>query len=175
MSTLSADGVRNLAPFSFFMMLSSSPFLLGFSSNGRSDTLNNAEVTGQFTWNLVSRELAEAMNQTSAEVAPDVDEVSLAGLSLLPSDVVAPGRVAASPVSVECEVTQIVPLVDSAGASADSWLVIGEAVRVHIRYSAVRDGTFETPLANPVFRGGGPTTYYALDPTTRFDMTRPHP
>ncbi len=173
MSTIAADGTRNLAPFSFFTMLSASPALLGFSSNGRSDTLANAEATGEFTWNLVPRALAVAMNETSAEVAPSVDEFTLAGLDELPSSVVRPGRVAASPVSIECVVTQIVPLVDRHGADISSWFVIGQAVRVHIARASVRDGVYDIAAADPVARAGGPATYYGLAADTRFDLPRP--
>lgn len=173
MSTVAADGTRNLAPFSFFTMLAASPTLLGFSSNGRSDSLANAEATGEFTWNLVPRDLAEVMNETSAVVAPSVDEFALAGVESLPSEVVKPGRVAASPVSIECVVTQIVPLVDRNGASAESWFVIGQAVRVHVAHNTVRDGVYDITAANPVMRAGGPSAYYGLAADTRFDLRRP--
>lgn len=173
MSTRAADGTRNLAPFSFFTMLSASPVLLGFASNGRSDSLTNAEATGEFTWNLVPRSLAEVMNETSAVVPPTVDEFALAGVAELPSDVVRPGRVAASPVSLECVVTQIVPLVDRHGASAESWFVIGQAVRVHVARDTVRDGVYDITAANPVMRAGGPSAYYGVAADTRFDLRRP--
>lgn len=173
MSTVAADGTRNLAPFSFFTMLAASPALLGFSSNGRSDSLANAEATGEFTWNLVPRELAEVMNETSAVVPPAVDEFELAGVDSLPSEVVRPDRVAASPVSIECVVTQIVPLLDRDGASAGSWFVIGQAVRVHVARATVRDGVYDITAANPVMRAGGPSAYYGLAADTRLDLRRP--
>jgi len=84
-STRSAEGVLNLAPYSFFNAFNYVPPLIGFSSIGRKDSLNNIEATGEFVWNLVTRPLAEAMNQTCEAVPPEVDEFALAGLTPAPS------------------------------------------------------------------------------------------
>lgn len=90
-------GVLNLAPYSFFNAFNYTPPLIGFSSTSRKDTLANIEATGEFVWNLATRELAEAMNASSAMVAPEVDEFALAGLATAPSRVVSVPRVATSP------------------------------------------------------------------------------
>ncbi len=92
-STQSASGKLNLAPYSFFNAFNYVPPIIGFSSVGYKDTVRNIEETGEFVWNLATRPLAEAMNQTSAMVGPDVNEFELAGLTPLPSQVVAVPRV----------------------------------------------------------------------------------
>lgn len=95
-STLGADGRRNLAPYSFFNAFNYRPPLIGFASQGRKDSLANCEATGEFVWNLATRAQAEAMNASSA--SGDADEFTLAGLEALPSCLVAAPRVAGSPV-----------------------------------------------------------------------------
>src|SRR6188768_4010464 len=107
-STVNTAGIANLAPYSFFNLFSYRPPIIGFSSTGEKDSLANVRATGMFTWNLVSRDLAEAMNATSAEVEGDVDEFVLAGLERLPSVEITAPRVAGSPVQFECRVTEII-------------------------------------------------------------------
>ena len=168
-ATLAADGRRNLAPYSFFNLFSYRPPIIGFCSTGEKDSLANARATGEFVWNLATRELAEAMNATSA--ATDADEFALAGLEVLPSACVAPPRVARSPVQFECRVTQIVQLQDQGGASLSNWLVLGEAVAIHIDRAMLEDGVYQTARARPILRGGGPADYF--EPGERFAMHRP--
>jgi flavin reductase (DIM6/NTAB) family NADH-FMN oxidoreductase RutF len=170
-STLSVAGVANLAPYSFFNALNYHPPLIGFASVGHKDSLTNAEATGEFVWNLATRDLAEAMNATSAMVAASVDEFALGDLATAPSRVVAPPRVAASPVSFECKVTQIVRLTTKEGTDTDSWFVIGEVVGVQIDTAMLEDGVYQTARARPILRGGGPTDYFEVG--ERFGMRRP--
>ena len=174
-STLGADGVRNLAPYSFFNLFSYTPPIIGFCSIGEKDSLNNARETGAFVWNLVTRAQAEAMNMSCAAVRADVDEFALAGLDALPSDVVAPPRVAGSPVQFECRVTQIVRLAALSGAPTASWMVFGEAVRIHIDPACIVEGVYRTALPEPILRGGGPADYFAVTGDRRFEMRRPAP
>lgn len=169
--TLDADGRRNLAPYSFFNALNYVPPLVGFSSNAWKDTVANCEATGEFTWNLVTRPLAEQMN-TSATTA-GVDEFDAAGLTAAASSEIAAPRVAASPVNFECRVTQIVDLQTAAGDASGSWFVVGEVVGVHIEESLLVEGIYDTAAAQPVLRGGGPTAYFGIDEGQRFDMRRP--
>ncbi len=169
-SSLGADGSRNLAPYSFFNAFNYKPPIVGFSSVGHKDTIANLEATGEFVWNLVTRDLAEAMNQTST--AERVDEWERSGLEPAASIEVAPPRVAASPVSFECAVTQILRLRDRAGAEVDAWMTFGEVVGVHIDEAFLVDGIYDTALARPVMRGGGPSAYFEVG--ERFDMGRPH-
>ncbi|MCW2380935.1 MULTISPECIES: flavin reductase family protein [unclassified Sphingobium] len=171
--TVSATGVPNLAPYSFFNLFAYSPPIIGFSSSGVKDSLTNARATGVFTWNLVGRSLAEAMNATSAEVAPDVDEFALAGLEPLASVEIAAPRVAASPVQFECRVTDIMPLRGLSGAQSGNVMVFGEVVHIHIDPACLHEGIYRTTDAVPVARGGGPADYYEIRPDTQFLMKRP--
>src|SRR5690606_20759318 len=116
------------------------------------DTVRNIEATGEFCWNLVTVELAQAMNATSAAVAPDVDEFALAGLTPAPSRIVSVPRVAESPVSFECRVSQVVRLRGADGAEVDAWLTLGEVVGVHIDKRLIRDGVYDTAAAAPIMR-----------------------
>ena len=109
-STRSNDGVLNLAPYSFFTAFNYIPPIVGFSSIGPKDSVRNIQENGMFVWNLVTRPLAEAMNQTCAAVGPEVNEFELAGLATAPSRTMDVPRVAESPVSFECRSTQIIQL-----------------------------------------------------------------
>ena len=168
-SSLGADGSRNLAPYSFFNAFNYTPPIVGFASIGHKDSVTNLEATGEFVWNLVTRDLAEAMNETST--MDSVDEWERAGLEPADSVVVAPPRVAASPVSFECKVTQIVRLLDQDGGEIDSWMTFGQVVGVHIDEACLVDGIYDTALARPVMRGGGPSAYFEVG--RRFDLGRP--
>ena len=174
-STISAEGTANLAPYSFFNLFSYRPPILGFSSGGEKDSLVNARATGEFVWNLVGRAQAEAMNLTSAAVPLGIDEFELAGLAKLPSRDVRPPRVGGSPVQFECKVTQIVRLERADRTPSDNWVVFGEAVRIHIDTAYIVDGTYQTALATPVVRGGGLTDYFEITADRLFHMRRPGP
>ncbi len=172
-STLSAKGVPNLAPYSFFNLFNYSPPLIGFSSMGWKDSVANIAATGEFVWNLVSRNLGDAMNATAANVAADVDEFALAGLETLASLHVKPPRVAASRAQFECKVTQIVRLETKEGRELDQWLVLGEAVAIHIDPAMLDDGVYQTARGEPILRGGGPADYFAITEESLFKMRRP--
>ncbi|WP_298090505.1 flavin reductase family protein [uncultured Sphingomonas sp.] len=171
--SVSRDGVRNLAPYSFFNLLAYRPPLLGFSSQGWKDSVANIAATGVFTWNLATRALAEAMNASSAAAGPEVDEFALAGLAVTEGQMVAAPRVAAAPVSFECRLTQLIRLETKEGDPIDQWLVIGEAVGIHIDRAMIEDGVYQTARARPILRGGGPTDYF--EPGECFHMRRPAP
>lgn len=172
-STQDRLGRRNLAPYSFFNAFNYRPPIIGFSSIGYKDTVRNIEQTGEFAWNLATRALAEAMNASSATVPADVDEFALAGLTPSPSRLIAAPRIAESPVSFECRVTQIVQLQGQDGTKVESWLTLGEVVAVHISKALLIDGVYDTASAEPVLRGGGPADYFAIGPAQRFRMDRP--
>ncbi|WP_144640588.1 flavin reductase family protein [Bordetella genomosp. 13] len=172
-SSRAGDGVLNLAPFSFFNAFNYTPPIIGFSCTAYKDSVRNAEATGEFCWNLVSFDLAEAMNATSAAVPPEVDEFALSGLTPRASRVVSVPHVAESPVSFECRTSQVIQLQDAAGVKADSWLVLGEVVGVHIRQELLKDGIFDTAAARPIMRGGGPADYFTISPDSLFKMRRP--
>ena len=172
-SSQDAEGRLNLAPYSFFNAFNYTPPIIGFSSVGRKDSLNNIEATGEFCWNLATRSLAEAMNQSCAAVAPEVDEFALSGLTPVASKVVAVPRVQESPVSFECKVTQIIQLQGADKTPVPSWLVLGEVVAVHIAKALLVDGIYDTAAGEPILRGGGPADYFQLGSEARFQMYRP--
>jgi len=172
-SSQSAGGHLNLAPYSFFTAFNYIPPIIGFSSIGRKDTLNNIEQTGEFVWNLATRTLAEAMNQSCAPVAADINEFALAGLTPVASKVVSVPRVQETPVSFECKVTQIIQLQRADKEPVPTWLILGEVVAVHIAKSLLKDGIYDTAAAEPILRGGGPADYFQLGPQSLFRMVRP--
>ena len=172
-SSHDANGALNLAPYSFFNAFNYTPPLVGFSSIGFKDTVRNAQQTGEFAWNLATRPLAEAMNASCASVAPEVNEFELAGLTPVASRVISVPRVAESPVSFECRVSQIIRLQGADGTPVDSWLTLGEVVALHIRKSLLKDGVYATAAAQPILRGGGPADYFSIGPEQLFRMFRP--
>jgi flavin reductase (DIM6/NTAB) family NADH-FMN oxidoreductase RutF len=105
-----ANGALNLAPYSFFNAFNYVPPIIGFASIGYKDTVRNIEQTREFVWNLATRPMAEAMNQTSAAVAPEVDEFALAGLTSVSSRLISVPRVGERPVSFECRLSQLIQL-----------------------------------------------------------------
>ncbi|WP_166363810.1 flavin reductase family protein [Pseudomonas akapageensis] len=165
------EGRLNLAPYSFFNAFNYIPPIVGFCSVGRKDSLNNIEQTGEFAWSLATRPLAEAMNQSSAAVAPEVDEFAFSGLTPVDSKIISVPRVLESPVSFECKVTQIIQLQRADQEKVPSWLVLGEVVAVHIATSLLKEGIYDTAAAEPILRGGGPADFFQLGQL--FRMYRP--
>jgi flavin reductase (DIM6/NTAB) family NADH-FMN oxidoreductase RutF len=172
-SSRSGAGTLNLAPYSFFNAFNYVPPIVGFSSIGYKDTVRNIEETGEFAWNLATLPLAEQMNQSCAAVAPEVDEFALAGLTPAPSRIVTVPRVAESPVSFECRLSQLLQLQGADGGKLPSWLVLGEVVGVHIDQTLLKDGIYDTAAAQPILRGGGPADYFSIGPEQLFKMFRP--
>ena len=172
-SSRSAQGRLNLAPYSFFNAFNYTPPIVGFASLGEKDTLRNVRETGEFVWNLVTRPLAEAMNASCASVPPEVDEFDLAGLTPAPSRLIAVPRVAESPVSFECRVTQEIQLQGLDGAKVPTWLTFGEVIAVHIDKSLLPGGIYRTAGAHPVLRAGGPGDYFEITEAQLFRMKRP--
>ena len=170
-SSQDREGRLNLAPYSFFNAFNYTPPLIGFSSNGAKDTLRNIEATGEFVWNLATRDLAEQMNLSSAPLPPGISEFERAGLATAPSTLIKVPRVAASPVAFECRRTQILRLQGADGTAVDSWLILGEVVGVHIDEALLINGIYDTAAARPVLRGGGAGDYFELG--ERFRMSRP--
>ncbi|MDR6174235.1 flavin reductase (DIM6/NTAB) family NADH-FMN oxidoreductase RutF [Nocardioides zeae] len=147
-STISADGVGNLAPYSFFTVASADPPVVQVTSVGEKDTLRNARATGELTISLASEPLIDAVNATSAGVDPDVDEADRVGLAMAPSRVVTPPRVAGSPASLECRLRTTVPV---GGAT----LLLADVVAFTID-PAVLDGDHPRfDLLAPLARLGG--------------------
>jgi flavin reductase (DIM6/NTAB) family NADH-FMN oxidoreductase RutF len=172
-STRSAAGILNLAPYSFFNGFNYIPPIVGFSSIGRKDSVRNIQETGEFVWNLVTFPLAQAMNQTSAAVAAEVDEFELAGLTPAPSRLLQVPRVLESPVAFECRLTQIVQLETAAQEPISTFVTFGEVVGVHIDRRLLVNGAYDTANAQHIARGGGPADYFKIGPEQLFKIYRP--
>ena len=172
-SSKGATGNLNLAPYSFFNAFNYIPPIIGFSSVGPKDTLRNIEETGEFAWNLVTRDLLEQMNQTCAPLPPDQSEFSFAGLTPLSSVLISVPRVLESPVTFECKKTSITQLLSKDGAKINSWLVLGEVVMVHIAKDLLENGTYKTENAGHILRGGGPADYFSIGPEQLIKLSRP--
>ncbi|MBT9330014.1 flavin reductase family protein [Paracidobacterium acidisoli] len=173
-SSVDVQGVRNLAPFSYFTGCSTNPPVVCFCAAVRTgarphkDTLENIRATGEFVVNIVSEEFTEKMNATSAEVAPEVDEFALAGLTPLASDLVKPARVAESRIHMECRLREVVVVSELPGGGS---LVLGDVLRFHIAEEVLLDSyKIDPEKLKAVGRMGGPTFVRTHD---RFDMKRP--
>jgi flavin reductase (DIM6/NTAB) family NADH-FMN oxidoreductase RutF len=170
-STLSEDGVLNLAPYSFFNAVGERPPMLAFSSTGAKHSATFAAGTGEFVWNMPTWDLREAMNQTSATYPREVDEFEAAGLETAPSRLVAPPRVAASPCAIECRVVHRIELEDVDGRPTDQHLVVGQVLGVHLDERYVVDGIVDTAAMRPIARCGYRGDYTVV--TELFEMFRP--
>lgn len=153
-STVSASGVVNLAPYSFFNMISSSPPFVMFSSADRKDSQRNAEETGEFVCSLASYELKDEMNASSAPFPPGVSEPERIGLEMAPSRNVRPPRVARAPSALECRYFKTVELHSADGKRNRSSVVIGEVVGIYIDDRVIVDGMLDIRRMRPVARLG---------------------
>lgn len=171
-STVSSDGDVNLAPFSFFNAVSSSPptVVIGISRNAdwkEKDTLANIEATGEFVVNIVVDDIAEAMNATAAEFPADVDEFEIAGLTQAKSTLIKPPRVSETPVALECRLNQVVQI---GSGSSESGLVIGDVALVHIRDDIINGHRIDQQKLRPTGRLAGNMYCHTLDV---YEMVRP--
>ena len=171
-SSRDANGQLNLAPYSFFNAFNYDPPILVFASISWKDSVKNVSETGEFVWNLATKELAEQMNRTSLPVAHDVDEFQLAGLTAAPSKHVDVPRVLESRAAMECKVTEIVQFKNWKGEKVEGWLVLGEVVAVYIDMSLIKDGVYQTALANPILRAGRGGDYLEVTQDRMFEMER---
>jgi flavin reductase (DIM6/NTAB) family NADH-FMN oxidoreductase RutF len=174
-STISASGLVNLSPFSFFNAVAYDPPTLVFSCSKyaagwpdkKKDTLANIEETGEFVVNVVVDDIAEAMNQTAAEYPTEVNEFEVAGLTAAPSDLVRPPRVAESPVNMECRLVQVVPIGEGRHQHG---LVIGEIVLLHIRDDIISGHRINHQKLRPTGRLAGNMYCHTGDV---FELPRP--
>ncbi len=165
-STIGASGAVNLAPYSYFNAVCDTPPTVMFSSNGPKDSATFAHEGGEFVWNLVTWDLREAMNLTSATLPRGTSEFEHAGLEMAPSRLVAPPRVAASPVALECRVSQVVEVADGPNI-----VTFGQVVGVHLDERVVVDGRFDITRVKPIARCGYRGDYAVVD--SLFEMVRP--
>ncbi len=169
-STISSEGKVNLAPFSCFNAISSTPPFVMFSSVGAKDTLHNIQQTGEFVVNIVTWDLREEMNVTSAPVAHGVDEFQLAGLEKSPCKNVKPPRVTQSPASIECILNRTIPLEPRSGLPCDTIMIIGEVVGINIDEAILSEGLIDIKKLRPISRLGY-MNYAVIDEV--FEMHRP--
>jgi flavin reductase (DIM6/NTAB) family NADH-FMN oxidoreductase RutF len=153
-STLSGQGVANLAPYSYFNAVSSGPDMVMFSSQGWKDSIENIASTGEFVCNYVSENMLDAMNASSVSAPPGIDEFTIAGLQKAPSNLVKTPRVEGAAAALECRKTQIIELTDIEGKPANHFMVIGQVVGVHIDEAYITDGRFDVEKARPLTRLG---------------------
>lgn len=172
-ASVDAQERPNLAPYSFFNCFNYRPPIIGFASSGWKDSVQNIVDTKEFVWNLTTRDLAVAMNESSASLPHGENEFTRAGLTAAPSLLVKAPRVAESPVNFECRLSQCIQLTGADGTAVDTWLVLGEVVGIHIAESLLENGIYQTARAQPVLRAGGPSAYYTIDESHRFDLIRP--
>lgn len=159
-STISQDGIINLAPYSFFNAVTGDPPCVMYCPNGwkpgtheAKDSLTNAEATGEFVFNMCTYDLRDQMNATSAHVPSNVDEMAEAGLEAAPCNLVKPPRVKASPIALECTYLQTVKL-PPAGNGRPNNVVIGQVVGIHVADDVIRDGLIDIHKVNPLARLG---------------------
>lgn len=152
-SSLSATGVANLAPYSYFNAMSQAPHYVVFGSGGRKDSLRNIEATKEFAVNLATWDLREQMNITSSAAPSHVDEFDLAKLAKAPCRLIKVPRVAESPVCLECRLFNIVELPDDEGRITD-YIVIGRVIGIHIDDRFIENGRVNTAAMRPIARMG---------------------
>jgi flavin reductase (DIM6/NTAB) family NADH-FMN oxidoreductase RutF len=160
-STLDADGTRNLAPYSYFNACSATPPIVHFTSTTSRDSLANVRATGEFVVNVVSEDLAPAMRVSSAALYSGEDEFQVAGLQTVPSRTVAPPRVAGAKVTLECRLRQLLEM-------GEGTMVFGDVLHVHVERSVWREGRVDPTLLRPVGRLSAPyfatvSEVYSLD------------
>jgi flavin reductase (DIM6/NTAB) family NADH-FMN oxidoreductase RutF len=163
-STVAADGSRNLAPHSYFNAISSNPLVVHFTSTGVKDSLRNVKATGEFVINIVSAPFAEVMNLTAANFPPDEDEFNWANLEDAPSTTIAPPRVAGASAAFECTVNRIVSI-------GNGHMVFGDVTHLVVDEDVMREGRIAPDLLDPIGRLGG--SWYTRAASDLFKMRRP--
>lgn len=172
-STVSEDGHNNLAPYSFFNAISGDPPVVCFApsrkpaGDNKKDTFRNLETSGVFVVNIVSEHLAEAMNQSAADVPPDVDEFALAGVTAEPATMIGAPMVKEALAKMECKVRQIIHLGDQPTSGI---LVLGDVLCFHFAEGLVENFRVDPAMLNAVGRMGG-NSY--CDTRNRFEIIRP--
>lgn len=172
-STLSVDGVLNLAPFSFFTVVSARPMTVCFcpmrrNDGGKKDTLRNVEETGEFVVNVVSESYAHEMNITSADFPPEVNEFERAGLTPAPSQSIRTPRLAESLVSYECKLLQVVHVGEAQPGGGS--LILGTVQRLYVAEQVIEGGRIKLDILQPIGRMAGD---HYVRCTDLFAMKRP--
>jgi flavin reductase (DIM6/NTAB) family NADH-FMN oxidoreductase RutF len=170
-TTLTPEGIVNLAPYSFYNAVSSRPPVVMFSSTTAKDSRRNAETSGEFVVNLATFELREEMGQTSEPLAAHLSEPDAIGLAMAPSRHVKPPRVARSPAALECRYMKTVELHDRHGGLLSSAVVIGEVIGIYIDDDLIVNGRVDIARARPIARLGY-RDYSVVDEVFSLDYPR---
>ena len=172
-STVSEEGVLNLAPYSFFNAVAANPNYVMFSTVNRKDSLKNIESNGEFTCSISTWDTREGMNISSAPVDYLADEFALANLATSPSQFVKPPRVARAPASLECKHWKTVEMPDvHPGGDKGHFLIIGKVIGIFIDDNFIKDGIVNTADMRPLARMGY-MDYGVITPETAFELRRP--
>ncbi|MDJ1159377.1 flavin reductase family protein [Chelatococcus sp. SYSU_G07232] len=169
-TSMGADGAVNLAPYSFFNAFSTRPPIVGFSSEGRKDSVSLVDETREFVCNIATYDLRDAMNATSAPLPRGTSEFEAAGLAMEPSRLVRPPRVRGIAAALECRHLRTIQLEDIDGRAVDRWLVLGQVIGIFIDDRFLKDGVVDTPAMQPIARLGY-KDYSVVDEV--FSLTRP--
>lgn len=168
--TRGTDGSINLGPYSFFNAICDRPKMVMFSSSGHKHSVINIEQTGVFTASLVSADLAEAMNMSSAAVDYGIDEFALAGLTARQGRLIDAPYVGEAHAVLECRMTEIIRPRTIDDGVAENYMVIGQVVGIHIDENIIRDGLLDMKLARPIARMG---YHEYCESSQTFEMRRP--
>jgi flavin reductase (DIM6/NTAB) family NADH-FMN oxidoreductase RutF len=178
LTTINAAGLVNLAPFSFFQLLSYDPPFVLFSAGvheqdgGKKDSVRNVEECGEFVYNMATWAQKDQMNETATIVERGVDEMAAVGLEPVPSRIVRAPRVKGSPVQFECRLHQIITL-PGRKPTSDHHVVIGQVVAVHIDDAAITaDGRVDVVKLRPIARLGY-KDYVSVDQTFQMEKRTP--
>jgi flavin reductase (DIM6/NTAB) family NADH-FMN oxidoreductase RutF len=153
LSTLSQEGMANLAPYSFFNLVSERPHYVAIGSSGFKDSLRNIRATGEFAVNVATFSLRDSMNASSASVSPQTDEFTLAGLNKAHCQFIKAPRVAESPACLECRLHQLVELPDDEG-QVSNWLVVGRIIGIPIDDRYIENGRVNSQAMQMIARLG---------------------
>ncbi len=174
-STISSDGIPNLAPYSFFNAVSYTPPQVMFSSTsnhnfgGLKDSVINAQTTGEFVINIATYELRKQMNASSVPAPHEIDEFDYAGLTKIRSRIVNCPSVAESPIQLECKYTQSIQLL-AKDIDAPNIVVFGEVIGINIKDQFIVDGNIDYLKIRPLGRLG---RLDYVDVNNSFSMERP--
>jgi flavin reductase (DIM6/NTAB) family NADH-FMN oxidoreductase RutF len=171
-SSMSKDGIVNLAPYSFFNAVADRPHYVVFGSGGVKDSLKNVEDSGEFVCNLATYDLREHMNMTSASVPYGVDEFKLGKLTAAKCEIVKAPRVKEAAASFECKLHQVIALPGAGKYKGNYHMVIGLVVGIHIDDRYIKDGIIDTGAMRPIARLGY-MDYAVVTPETMFSINRP--
>ena len=171
-STVSAAGICNIAPYSFFNAVGESPHFVVFSSSGPKDSLLNIRETGEFVCSLATFPLRFNMNMTSAPVPRGVDEFAIGDLTAAPSRLVKPPRVKESPAALECKHWKTVELPAPAQGKSANFVVFGQVLGIYIDDVFIVDGRVDTGAMRPIARLGY-MDYAVVTPEAVFSIERP--